>query len=78
MRTVSDPSGDNIKCTNIWIMGNPEKEEKQEEKKKEKAKNISNLRKKIVTQVQEVQRIPQKIEHKEEYAETNINQTNKN
>ena len=56
---------DNIKCTNIWITGVPEEEEK--EKGPEKifeeiiVKNLPNMGKEIVTQVQEVQRVPYNI-----------------
>ena len=50
--------GDNIKCTNIQIIGLPEREEK--EKVSEKifeeiiVKNFPNMGKDIATQVQEV------------------------
>ena len=56
---------DNIKCTNICILGVPEGEER--EKGPEKifeeiiVENFPNMGKEIVTQVQEVQRIPGRI-----------------
>ena len=56
---------DNIKCTNIQIIGVPEEEEKK--KGTEKifegiiVKNFPNMRKEIVSQVQEAQRVPYRI-----------------
>ena len=56
---------DNIKCNNICITGIPEGEER--EKGPEKifeeiiAENFLNMRKEAVTQVQEVQRVPGRI-----------------
>ena len=53
---------DNIKCTNIRIIGVPEEEEKQ--KGTEKifgeiiVENFSNMGKEIVNQVQEAERVP--------------------
>ena len=53
---------DNTKCTNILIIGLPEKEEKKKgfEKIFEEiiVENFSNKGKEIVNQVQEVQRVP--------------------
>ena len=56
---------DNIKRTNIWIIGVPEEEEKK--KGTEKifegiiVENVPNMGKEIVNQVQGAQRIPYKI-----------------
>ena len=56
---------DNIKCTNIQIIGVPEEEDKK--KLTEKiiqeviVENFPNMGKEIVNQVQEVQRVPQRI-----------------
>ena len=61
MRTVWD----NIKCSNIQIIGVPEEEEKK--KGSEKifkeiiVENFPNKGKEIVSQVQEAQRVPYKI-----------------
>ena len=56
---------DNIKCTNIWIIGVLEEEEKKKgsEKIYEEitVENFSNMEKEIVSQVQEVQRLPYRI-----------------
>ena len=77
LRTTSD----NIKCSNIWIIGVPEEEEK--EKGLEKifeeitVENFSNIGKEITTHVQEVQRVPYS-KPTEKHAETHINQTNIN
>ena len=73
-RTVSGYLGTTLNAPKFELWGVQEKK-KNRKKAKEKVKNISNLRKRTVIQVQEVQRIPQKIEHKEEYAETNFNLT---
>ena len=56
---------DNIKCTNICMIGVPEGEEKEKGPKKifEEiiVENVPNLGKKIATQVQKAQRVPGKI-----------------
>ena len=56
---------DNIKCTNIRIIGVPEDEEKKKgtEKIFEEiiVENFPNMGKEIVNQVQEVQRVPYRI-----------------
>ena len=56
---------DNTKCTNIQIIGVPEEEEKKKvsEKTFEEiiVENFSNMGKEIVTQVQEAQRVPYRI-----------------
>ena len=73
---------DNVQCTNIRIIGVPEGEERQ--KGTEKifqeiiAENFPNMGKEPLTQIQEAQPVPYKINPKEEYTETHINQTNQN
>ena len=56
---------DNIKHTNIWIIGVPEEEEKKKgyEKIFEEiiVENFPNMEKEIVNQVQEAQRVPYRI-----------------
>ena len=56
---------DNTKRTNSWIIGVPEEEEKKKGSEKifEEiiVKNLSNMGKEIVTQVQETQRLPYRI-----------------
>ena len=56
---------DNIKCTNSRIIGVPEEEEKKKgtEKTFEEiiVENFPNMGKEIVTQVQEAQRVPYRI-----------------
>ena len=58
---------DNIKCTNICIIGVPEGGERERERGLEKifeeiiAENLPNLEEERVTQVQEVQRVPYRI-----------------
>ena len=56
---------DNIKGTNIWIIGVPEEEEKKKgyEKIFEEiiVENFTNMEKEIVNQVQEAQRVPYRV-----------------
>ena len=56
---------DNIKCTNIRIIGVPEEEEKKKGTGKISeemiVENFPNMGKEIVNQVQEAQRVPQRI-----------------
>ena len=55
---------DNIKCTNIWIIGVPEEEKKKGYGKIFKeiiVENFPNMEKDIVNQVQEAQRVPNRI-----------------
>ena len=60
--------GDNIKGTNIRIIGVPEEEEKKKGSEKifEKimVENFPNMGKEIVSQVQEAQRVPYRINPK--------------
>ena len=56
--------GDNIKYINTWVLGIPEEEEKKgTEKIFEEiiVENVPNIEKEIVNQVQEVQRVPYRI-----------------
>ena len=72
---------DNIKCTNIQIIGIPGEEEKK--KVSEKifediiVENFPNMGKEIVNHVQEAQRAIQD-KSKEKHAKTHVNQTIKN
>ena len=56
---------DNIKCTNIQIIGIPEEEKKNKGYEKNFkeiiVENVPNIGKKIVNQVQEAQRVPYRI-----------------
>ena len=71
---------DNIKCTNIRIIGVPEEEKRKvTEKIFEEiiVENFPNMGKEIVNQVQEVQS-PIQDKSKEKHTKTHINQTIKN
>ena len=71
---------DNIKCTNIWIIGVLEEEKRKGyEKNFEEiiVENFPNMEKEMVDQVQEVQRVPYRIKPKEKHAKTHTNQTKK-
>ena len=72
---------DNTKCTNIWIIGVPEKEEKKKgfEKIFEEiiVENFLNMKKEIVYQVQEAQRVPYRINKRRKNTKAHTNQTNK-
>ena len=71
---------DNIKHTNIWIIGYTEEEDKKKgyEKIFEEiiVENFPNMEKERVNQVQESQRVIQD-KPKEKHAKTHTNQTNK-
>ena len=70
MKRIEDSLRDlwNIKCTNIRIIGVPEEEEKKKwsEKIFEEiiVKNFPNMGNEIVSQVQEAQRVPYRINPK--------------
>ena len=71
---------ENIKHTNIRIIGVTEEEEKKGyEKTFEEiiVENFPNIEKEIVSQLQEAQRVPYRIKPKEKHAKTHTNQTNK-
>ena len=72
---------DNIKCTNIQIIGVPGEEEKKKEYEKffEEiiVENFPNMEKEIVNQVQEA-KSPIQDKAKEKHTKTHTNQTNKN
>ena len=66
---------ENIKCTNICIIGVPEGEEREKGPKKVfeevRAENFPNMGKEIVNQVQEAQKsLPRQEKPKEEYWDT--------
>ena len=70
---------DNIKCTNIQIIGVPEEEEKKGYKKIFEeiiVENFPNMKNEIVNQVQEAKSSIQD-KPKEKHAKAHINQTNK-
>ena len=71
---------DNIKCTNIRIIGVPEKEGKNKSYEKNfeeiTVENFPNMKKEIVNQVQEAQS-PIQDKPMEKHAKTHTNQTNK-
>ena len=72
---------DNIKCTNIRIIGVPEEEEKKKGIQKILediiVENFPNMGKEIVNQVQEAQS-PIQDKSKEKHAKTHSNQTIRN
>ena len=89
MRTLSETSGTNIKCTNIRIIGVPEEEEKKKgtEKIFEEiiVENFPNMGKEIVNQVQEHREShtgsaesPIQNKSKEKHTKTHVNQTIEN
>ena len=72
--------GDNVKCPNIRIIGVPEDEDKKKDHEKilEEiiVENFPKMGKEIITQVQETQRVPNRINPKQNIP-THINQINK-
>ena len=71
---------DNVKCTNNHIVGVPEEEKEKGPEKifEEIVKNFLNMGKEIVTQVQEVQQVPYRINTKSNTLRHILNQTDKN
>ena len=69
--SLRDPR-DNIKHTNIWIIGVPEEKKKGTEKIFEEiiVENFPNMGKEIVNQVQEAQRDPYRINARETREDT--------
>ena len=67
---------DNIKCTNIQIIGVQEEKKKGTEKIFEEiiVENFPNMGKEILNQVQEAQRIPIQDKSKEKQTKVHINQ----
>ena len=65
---------DNIKCTNIQIIGVPEEQKKNKgyEKNFEEiiVENFPNMEKEIVNQVQEAQRVPYRINRRRNMQDT--------
>ena len=65
MRTISRDLQDNVKCPNIWIIGVPEEEHKKKDHEKIfdeiTVENFPEMEKEIVTQVQETQRVSNRI-----------------
>ena len=82
MKTSLRDLWDNIKHTNIHIIGVPEGEEREKgcEKIFEEiiVENFPNMGKEIATQVQEAQKSPRHDKPKEKHAETHSNQSDKN
>ena len=72
---------DNVKCSNIQIIGVPEEEDKEKDHEKilEEiiVENFPKLGKEITTQVQETQRVPKRINPRQKHHKTHINQINK-
>jgi len=72
---------DNIKCYNIRIIGVPEEEDKKKDHEKilEEiiVENFPKMGKEIITQVQETQRVPNRINPRRKHPKTHINQINK-
>ena len=54
---------DNVKCPNIWIIEVPEEDDQKKAMRKEEiiVENFPKMGKEIVTQVQETQRVPNRI-----------------
>ena len=67
---------DNFKCSNIWIVGVSEGQEKEQEMEnlfeKIMKENFPNLEKEINLEVQEAQRVPKKLDPREHTTRHNI------
>ena len=72
---------DDVKCPNIRIIGVPEEEDKKKDHEKilEEiiVENFPKMGKEIITQVQEIQRVPNRINPRRKHPKTHINQINK-
>ena len=72
---------DNVKHPNIRVIGVPEEEDKKKDHEKilEEiiVENFPKMGKEIITQVQETQRVPNRIKPKAKHPKTHINQINK-
>ena len=58
---------DNVKCPNIQIIGVPEEKDK---KKDQEVENFPKMGKEIITQVQETQRVPNRINPRQNTQDT--------
>ena len=71
---------DNVKCSNIQIIGVPEEEDKEKDHEKILeviiVENFPKMGKEIVIQVQETQRVPNRI-NQAKHPKTHIHQINK-
>ena len=71
---------DNVKCPKIRIIGVPEEEDKKKDHEKilEEiiVENFPKMGKEVATQVQETQRVPNRINPNAKHPKTHINQTN--
>ena len=71
---------DNIKCPNIGIIEVPEEEDKKKDHEKIleeiTVENFPKMEKDIITQVQETQRVPNRINPRQNTPKTRINQIN--
>ena len=72
---------DNVKCPNVRIIGVPDEEDKKKNHEKIleeiTVENFLKMGKEIITQVQETQRVPNRINPRRKHPKTHINQINK-
>ena len=72
---------DSMKCSNIWIIGVPEEEDKKKDHEKilEEiiVENFPKMGKEIITQVQETQKVPKRIKPRAKNLKTYFNQISK-